>query len=113
MMNQRMTMTDRKPYRPNSGIEGMWFISQWCVNCKRDRVANGSVEAGDENDEDMCPIIAATFAHDIDDPEYPVEWIRDADGRPCCTEFEDVGDPGGVSVAVADDRTEDLFGGGR
>lgn len=106
-------MTDRKPYRPSNGTEGMSFISQWCGNCKRDRVANGSVEADDAKDEDLCQIVAATFAHDIDDPEYPVEWIRDADGRPCCTAFEDSGDPDGVSVAMRDDRTGELFGGWR
>ena len=42
---------------------------------------------------------------------YPVEWIYDADNRPCCTAFEDAGAPDGLSVV--DDRTADLFGGDR
>ena len=104
-------MTDRKPYRPSNGTEGFAFINQWCGHCKRDRLENGSVGAEKAKDEDLCPIIAASFMHDIDEPEYPFEWIYDADNRPCCTAFEDAGAPDGLSVV--DDRTADLFGGDR
>lgn len=55
------------------------------------------------------PIIADTFALDIDDPAYPREWRYD-DGRPVCTAFEAMDAAGGPSVAVRDDETADMFG---
>jgi hypothetical protein len=68
-------------YRPSNGTEGDGFIGDWCGRCKRD--------AAFRNDEgDSCPIVAATLALDVDDPEYPVEWVYDERGQPKCTAFE-------------------------
>jgi hypothetical protein len=69
-------MTEK--YRPSNGSEGMDFMSRFCDVCKKD------------NPDKMilCPIIAATFAFNVDDPMYPKEWIYD-EGKPICTAFED------------------------
>lgn len=82
-------------YRPSNGTEGSCFIEAWCFKCERDK------------DED-CPIVAATFTYDVDDPEYPEEWQYADKGRPICTAFVPLGDP----LPRTDDRTLDLFGGG-
>jgi hypothetical protein len=31
---------------------------------------------------------AMSMAFEIDDPEYPEEWVYDEDGRPKCTAFK-------------------------
>jgi hypothetical protein len=93
------------PYRPSNGTEGDSFICHFCCNCERDI------------DED-CPILAATFIYDEDDPDYPKEWVQDVepeldpeDGLPVgagnarCTAFV----PRGESLPSQDDRTLDMF----
>lgn len=72
-------MSTPRPFRPSNGTEGHGFIGEWCCNCERDR-------DGD------CKIVAATFAYDVDDPEYPKEWVEDERG-PRCTAFVQFGDP--------------------
>lgn len=66
-------------YRPSNGTEGEWFISEWCGNCQRDEHQD-------------CPIVAATFCYEVDDPQYPAEWIEDDNG-PQCTAFIEAGQP--------------------
>lgn len=91
-----------KPYRPGSGTEGMAFDEHWCNHCTRDLAYR---EGGDDaNPAIACQIIADTFAYDVDDPEYPKEWIYGRDGRPCCTAFTT--DP---TKPVRCDRTLDMF----
>lgn len=58
-------------YRPANGTEGDIFMESFC-----DRCVNGA----------DCEIQDATMAFDVDDPEYPAEWIEDDDG-PRCTAF--------------------------
>lgn len=67
-------------WRPSNGTEGFAFISVWCEACERDK-------------DQSCPILAATFAHDVHDPEYPTEWCLDASGAPQCTAFVPEGEP--------------------
>jgi len=62
-----------KPYRPSNGTEGEGFIGIWCAACARDVGHN-------------CSILARTLMHDVDDPEYPKEWVEDNIG-PRCTAF--------------------------
>lgn len=75
-----------KPYRPSNDTEGMMFMEHWCDRCARDAATrNGKPEHG-------CPILAATLAFDVDDPDYPNAWIRQANdtewpGTARCTEF--------------------------
>ena len=82
------------PYRPSNGTEGECFMDDWCQNCARDRALNGEGDWDDEGG--WCPIIAKTFVYDVNDKEYPVEWIKDAGewpGNPRCTAFIPVGEP--------------------
>lgn len=62
------------PYRPSNATEGDCFISTWCLGCAKHWDGGGQV-------------LARTFAHDINDPEYPAEWVRDLTGTPLCTAF--------------------------
>lgn len=73
-----MIMREPKLYRPSNGTEGECFMSQFCENCTKD----------DADNDMFCDIIAYTMACDVDDPEYPKEWIYLSNGRPTCTAFE-------------------------
>jgi hypothetical protein len=64
-----------QPYRPGNGTEGDSFICQWCAKCARDA-----------DEDDPCEILTNSMAFDIDDDEYPTEWVIDEDG-PRCTAF--------------------------
>lgn len=64
-----------KKYRPSNGTEGIDFMGRFCDRCKKDINCD-------------CPIIAATMAFRIADPEYPEEWQYVEQGRPVCTAFE-------------------------
>ena len=80
-------------YRPSNGTEGDLFISGNCYHCMEDG--------------DNCEILHRTFAHDVEDPEYPSEWQYGTDGQPTCTAFrrldeEDV-------TAVRCKHTVDMF----
>lgn len=82
-------MPDEKPirlYRPSSGSEGAYFQEQFCCHCARDAAMNGSKVFDDCRDDDLCQIIADTYAYDIGEPQYPREWIEDEEG-PRCTAF--------------------------
>lgn len=46
-------------------------------------------EHPDPDKEPKCEIITRSMGFDIDDPEYPTEWIYDEDGDPTCTAFKD------------------------
>lgn len=69
-------------YRPSNGEEGELFMSRHCLTCLKDKDYR-------EHDGDSCPIVAATFCHDVDDPLYPAEWIYGNDGQPTCTAYEE------------------------
>lgn len=72
-----------KPYRPSNGTEGECFFNHYCDHCIHD---NG--------DDKLCDIIAASMAFDIDDPEYPKEWIYEQENErlngihPVCTKYK-------------------------
>lgn len=67
-------------YRPSSGCEGADFQEEFCSRCRAD-------QAFRDGTGDSCPIIAATMVFDVDDENYPAEWIYGADGKPTCTAF--------------------------
>ena len=52
----------------------------WCCRCERDRAFR-------EDGADSCPIVAATMAYRVSDPEYPKEWRKDGPSGPRCTAF--------------------------
>ncbi len=76
-------MSERRAYRPSNGTEGIGFYENWCGLC----VADIPFREGDC--ENGCRILANTLVYDLDDPEYPDEWVYDADGNPCCTAFRE------------------------
>lgn len=59
-------------YQPSNENEGYKFLNAYCKNCayKSD-----------------CTIVEVTMAFDVDDDEYPKEWIYGNDGQPQCTAF--------------------------
>lgn len=61
-----------KKWRPGNGTEGDMFFSAMCENCQS---------------HELCPIIPMTMAYDVEDEEYPEEWIIGQDGQPTCTAF--------------------------
>lgn len=79
-------------YRPSCGTEGECFQAAWCDKCERE-----------EHDED-CEILCNTYCYDVNDPEYPKEWIYGKHG-PECTAFIPIGDP----IPYRDDQTVDMF----
>jgi hypothetical protein len=70
-------MPEKMKFRPANGSHGEWFMEKFCYQCKHDNPPDT-----------MCQIIGNTMAHQIDDPEYPSEWIYDDNGHPTCTKFE-------------------------
>lgn len=93
-------------YRPSNGTEGECFIESWCGQCARDKAMRESADFDDCDDNEVCEIIGRTFAHDIDDPEYPIEWQYGKDGQPRCTAFV----PDGQSIPLPmDEQTVDMF----
>lgn len=71
-----------EPFQPSNGDEGERFSGAWCANCTKDNLDYETFEGG-------CPIIAYTMALKIGDPDYPKEWIYDAEGQPQCTAFDE------------------------
>jgi len=68
-----------KKYRPSNGTEGDSFIEEWCERCQHEDVEN----------EILCPILTATYAYYVDDPNYPGQWCYDANGRPVCPSYKE------------------------
>lgn len=69
---ERPTVIEK--YRPSNATEGDAFTSMFCSRCTK--------QVG-------CEILGMTMMHDVDDPEYPAEWIRDG-RKATCTAFEPV-----------------------
>lgn len=82
-------------YRPSNGTEGDAFMARFCERC-----AFGLGESLSP-----CLIVGATMAFDVDDPEYPTEWVEDAAG-PRCTAFIPAGEPAPAPRCV---HTQDMF----
>lgn len=94
-------------YQPSNGTEGEIFFESWCRQCARDKAMNSGEDYDECDDNEVCGIIALTFSHNVNDPEYPSEWQYDKQGQPCCTAFVEVGKP------IQEPRCEhtvDLFG---
>ena len=59
----------------------MMFQARFCDRC----------EHQPENPDDGgCGILLRSMVHDIDEDEYPTEWVRDENG-PRCTAFHERG----------------------
>ena len=64
-------------YSPSNGTEGDIFIAQWCNSCAFYK----------NEDDEYCETLGLTFALDVDDSDYPVEWTYDKNNQPCCTKY--------------------------
>ena len=78
-------------YVPSNGTEGEIFHSEWCENCARDSVMNGTRRDVDDcPPEELCTILAASFWTDEkENPDH--EWKFGPDGQPMCASFVPVG----------------------
>lgn len=75
-------------WRPANGCEGDDFESRMCMGCACDE----NTENPFDDEAKGCPILAAMFAFDIGQPEYPTQIVQGPDGIGHCTAFvEDVG----------------------
>ena len=90
-------------YRPSNGTEGHAFIEAFCCVCARSehlqKDARPDALPG-------CPILDLTFLHDVEEAEYPAEWISDESG-PRCTAFVRDGEPVPTPRCT---QTIDMFG---
>ena len=68
-------------YKPSNGTEGEIFMDKFCRQCEHDDAYNSRGQG-----ERLCNIIALTLSYNVDDPEYPEEWIYE-NGKPTCTKF--------------------------
>ena len=65
---------DAKPFQPSNGMEGELMHEVFCARCEHC---------------DKCNIMSNTMFYNIDDPEYPKEWLID-DVGPTCTKFKEL-----------------------
>lgn len=79
-------------FRPSNGTVGEAFMDDWCGTC-----------AGHRN----CTIHQKAMLYRTDEPEYPVEWIYDADGEACCMAYVPVGTPDGDSMNSGENARHD------
>ena len=77
-MEQFKSLGEKKPepYRPSSGTEGADFCAHFCDRCKHN-----------QDQDNPCNIWMDTWIYEIDEPEYPKEWIY-KNGHPTCTKFK-------------------------
>lgn len=64
-----------KLYRPSNGTEGMIFMEKFCDKCKKNNTGDG------------CKILADSLCFEVNEPEYPKEWVYDENNKPTCTSF--------------------------
>lgn len=88
-------------WKPSNDSIGQSFIAGECARCERDKVMNGTVDDDDAGDDDLCPILGASFRGEA------VEWRRMPDRSIRCLAFVPMGD----KVPARDDFTVDMFAG--
>lgn len=81
-------MTKAK-YRPSNGTEGEGFICAFCGVCAR---SDHNKPGADEDALFGCEITGNTMLYDVNDPNYPKEWVWDG-LEPTCTAFVQEGEP--------------------
>lgn len=66
----------KQPYRPSNSSDGESFMAYFCDNCIKSEGRS-------------CEIIMLSMCFDVDDPEYPKEWLRNTENfNTTCTAFE-------------------------
>lgn len=87
-------------YRPRSGTEGFAFMESWCGNCERDKEWSEGKPFDECGPDEVCQLIADSYAYDVADPNYPREWVVAAHGQPMCLAFKRKGTPYRCLVTV-------------
>jgi|ERR1700748_274899 len=70
-------------YRPSNWSEGDWFINKWCRNC-----IHGKYEHTHKSEDPPCKILSYSIVYELNDKEYPSEWVFGDDGKPKCTAWK-------------------------
>lgn len=96
---------DNRQYRPSNGTEGAAFIEKWCGTCARDKVCSEGKDIDECTDDELCDILAKTFVFELDNPNYPGEWVYDQHGRPYCMAWISAGE----QVPIRCNKTADMF----
>jgi hypothetical protein len=66
-----------KKYQPSNGTEGAYFINEYCMRCIHcDPDPYGPKQ---------CDILLRTMVYNVNDPEYPEEWVYNENDQPKCT----------------------------
>lgn len=87
---------------PSNGTVGYSFLEGECGNCARDRSMREGAPIEECDDDECCPIIAASFRGEA------VEWRELPNGEVKCVAFVPAGEP---IPTLRDDLTADMFGG--
>ena len=69
-----------KKYCPSNGTEGMIFTDHFCDRCMN--------QHPDPDHPKQCMILCRTMVYDVNDKDYPEEWIYDENDRPTCTAWK-------------------------
>lgn len=69
-----------KKYRPSNGTEGDFFMNKFCYQCINDNPDHNAKSP-------RCNIMTLSMCLDVDDKDYPKEWIYDSEDKPICTSF--------------------------
>jgi hypothetical protein len=71
-----------RPYRPSNGTEGLDFQDRVCAHCARYGDCGwGTLDC-------RKGLIDRSMLFDVDDPEYPKEWVYTESGAPTCTAWK-------------------------
>lgn len=69
-----------KKYQPSNGTAGEWFTDKYCMHCLHcDPNPEGAKQ---------CDILLRSLSYDINDPEYPSEWVYNTENKPICTNYQ-------------------------
>ena len=88
-----------RQYIPSNSTDGYAFLDEWCRNCARDKAMREGEDYDECDDNELCPIIAASFRGEAK------EWRILDDGRTICSAYVEAGKP----VPVRCQNTSDLF----
>lgn len=95
MTNATLNLVSREVrlYRPSSGTEGIGFMERWCANCERDKEWSEGKPFDECGPDEVCELIANSYAYNVDDPKYHGQWVRAQNGLPWCLAFKRKGTP--------------------
>jgi hypothetical protein len=87
-------------YLPSNSSDGYGFLESWCHHCARDKAMLEGADYDECDDNELCPIIAASFRGQA------VEWRELESGEKLCVKFVPAKQP----IPVRCTLTNDMFG---